>query len=99
VARFGEADSEFQYNYTEEEGDTFVLLRTETNVRTPQVRDIVSVLASTGRDRFTRAELRPLLERATAQGQFHTRQDVMRIFDYYRARLVEDGVLRVAGPE
>jgi hypothetical protein len=58
------------------------------------VRQIVSLLGRSGLTQITETQLRHVLERGKVSGQFVTKQDVMLVFNFYRKRLKDDGVLR-----
>lgn len=95
--QFCPLDPKFEYSYTEEDWNTknrrFTVLRASTNIQTPQVRKIVSLIGQSGLKLFTEADLRRLLQQGKSNGEFDTKQDVMRVFNYYRKKLRDDGVL------
>jgi len=96
--QFPQPDPSFEYCYKVEEWSTRAnrqvsILRTSTTIRTPQVRQIVSLLGRSGLTHCTETQLRAVLEHAKASGQFVTTQDVMLVFNFYRKRLRDDGVL------
>jgi hypothetical protein len=97
-AQFEQPDPSFEYSYREEDWSTraehqFHILRANTTIRTPQVRQIVALLGRFGLIRISETKLRNLLEQGKASGQFITTQDVMLVFNFYRKRLKDDGVL------
>jgi len=91
------ADPDFEYFYSEQDWfrrtHNFRLLRSETTIRTPQVRQIVFLLNRSTLTQFSDAQVREILEQGKADGEFRTKQDVMLVFNYYRKRLKGDGVL------
>jgi hypothetical protein len=96
--QFVQPDPTFEYFY--DEGDwssraerQFSILRASTTIPTPQIRQIVSLLNRSGLTEVTETQLRGLLERGKASGQFVTTQDVMVVFNFYLKRLRNDGVL------
>ena len=96
--RFEQPDPSFEYFYREEDWSTkadkqFSIPRTSTTIRTPQVRQIVSLLGQSGLTQFTETQLRDVLEQGKASGRLITKQDVMLVFNFYRRRLRDDGVL------
>jgi hypothetical protein len=96
--QFEQPDPSFEYVYTEEDWTTradrqFSILRSSTTIRTPQVRQMVSLVDRSGLTQITETQLREVLEQGKASGQFDTTQDVMLVFNFYRKRLKDDGVL------
>lgn len=95
--QFKQPDPSFEYFYTEADWTKtdrqFSILRSSTTIRTPQVKQIVSLLARSGLTQVTEPQLRDLLEQGKASGQFNTTQDVMLVVHFYRKRLGDDGVI------
>jgi hypothetical protein len=96
--QFEQPDPSFEYSYTEADWTTrtdrqFRILRSSTTIRTPQVRQIVSLVARSGLTQVTETQLRDLLEQGKTSGEFNTTQDVMLVFNFYRKHLRDDGVL------
>jgi hypothetical protein len=92
-----EPDHDFQYFYSEDEWRTvnlvYRVVRPSTTLRTPQLRQIVALLAKSASNQLTEIEVRQLLENGRISGEFTTTQDVMRVFLFYRKKLKVDGVL------
>ncbi|MGD1097003.1 MAG: hypothetical protein ABSB35_34065 [Bryobacteraceae bacterium] len=90
-------DPDFQYFYTDDDWGTnnavYHVLRSSTVLQTPQIRQIVALLAKCGSEHLTEAEVRRLLENGKVSGEFPTTQDAMKVFLYYRRRMKLDGVL------
>ena len=98
-------DSDPEYIYSEASGprrsdssrsvgQRLRLTSVATLTTTPQVLDLVQILADDGREEWTLAEIHQLVATAANQGRLKTRQPPSRIFDYYRPLLIRDGILK-----
>jgi hypothetical protein len=71
----------------------FRLVKAYTDISTPQIRAIVSVLAADGRGDWNLVEISSLMEKAKTDGRLITKQGAPQIFDFYRRKLLEEGIL------
>jgi hypothetical protein len=92
-------DADPEYTYSESDWPLrsatrrLRLLSVVTARRTPQLRDLIQILADDGRGEWTLAEIHQLVATAANGGRLKTTQPPSRIFDYYRPLLVCDGIL------
>ena len=94
-----DVDTDPEYSYSESDwprrsaSRRLRLLSVATLRTTPQLRDLIGILADDGRGEWTLAEIHQLVAAAASRGRLRTTQPPSRIFDYYRALLVSDGIL------
>lgn len=90
-------DPDLRYCYSDADWSrrcrAYTILHLDTNISTHQVRQIVALLANHPKRNITEQEVRTLLENGKQRGEFITTQDVLKVFDYYRNQLRDDGVL------
>lgn len=74
---------------------TYKLLNQPPNwSRTPQISQIEKILFNQDKREFTEPEIFDLIKKGFDEGTLRTKQNPVRIFQYYRAQLIKDNVLR-----
>lgn len=94
-----DVDADPEYAYSESDWprrsrtQRLRLLTVATARTTPQLRELIKILADDGRGEWTVAEIHQLIAAAAGRGCLKTTQPPSRIFDYYRPLLLRDRIL------
>ena len=71
----------------------------ENQKMTPQVYQILSGISESGVSEYSETELKNFVQKLAADGRLKTGQKPWRIFQYYRAQMINAGICKMSNVE
>ena len=71
----------------------------ENQKMTPQVYQILSAVSESGVSEYSESELKTFIEKLAESGKLKTGQKPWRIFQYYRAQMINAGICKMSNVE